>query len=199
MYYIFQLRRYGPIYNEAFKLEERDERDEAAYKIVKKGLHELPRYGPLWMGLLRIVERRDTARESRSWLLGAEPKLVRLHEEASQAVQRISRELVWKVHFERAQAEVRAFTCDKNLMHAAIACTCTCTSHMHIARVCQLLAQLSAHILQMYISEGKYMISKALELINIHAFRNFIFNIFIIIFRNALLIWLRRVGRTPWL
>ena len=51
--------RYGPIYFEAFKLEDRDERDAAALLVVKKGLKELPRYGPLWFGLLRIIERRD--------------------------------------------------------------------------------------------------------------------------------------------
>jgi hypothetical protein len=53
------LLRYGPIYLEAFKLEDRDERDAAALLVVKKGLKELPRYGPLWFGLLRIIERRD--------------------------------------------------------------------------------------------------------------------------------------------
>lgn len=51
--------RYGPIYYEAFKLEDRDERDGAALSVVKNGLGELPRYGPLWFGLLKIVERRD--------------------------------------------------------------------------------------------------------------------------------------------
>jgi hypothetical protein len=52
-------RRYGPIYFEAFKLEDRDERDASALCVVKKGLKELPRYGPLWFGLLKIIERRD--------------------------------------------------------------------------------------------------------------------------------------------
>ena len=51
--------RYGPIYFEAFKLEDRDERDASALSVVKKGLKELPRYGPLWFGLLKIIERRD--------------------------------------------------------------------------------------------------------------------------------------------
>ena len=51
--------RYGPIYFEAFKLEDRDERDASALLVIKKGLGELPRYGPLWFGLLRLLERKD--------------------------------------------------------------------------------------------------------------------------------------------
>ena len=107
-YLIQHVPWYGPIYHEAFKLEERDERDDAALTVVKKGLRELPRYGPLWFGLLRVVERRDAKNEMRKWLLGGFPQLTHMREEAALAVHCISRELVWKVHFERAQAEERA-------------------------------------------------------------------------------------------
>ena len=107
-YLIQHVPWYGPIYHEAFKLEERDERDDAALTVVKKGLRELPRYGPLWFGLLRVVERRDAKNEMRKWLLGGFPQLIHMREEAALAVHCISRELVWKVHFERAQAEERA-------------------------------------------------------------------------------------------
>ena len=107
-YLIQHVPWYGPIYHEAFKLEERDERDDAALTVVKKGLRELPRYGPLWFGLLRVVERRDAKGEMRKWLLGGFPQLSHMREEAALAVHCISRELVWKVHFERAQAEERA-------------------------------------------------------------------------------------------
>jgi hypothetical protein len=105
-YLIQQVPWYGPIYYEAFKLEDRDGQDAAALSVVKKGLKEQPRYGPLWFGLLRIVERRDNKSESRYWLIGTPPVLARLRDEAALAVRCISRELVWKVHFERAQVNL---------------------------------------------------------------------------------------------
>jgi hypothetical protein len=41
--------------------------------------------------------------ENRQWLVGVPPVLARTREEANLAVRRISRELVWKIHFEKAQ------------------------------------------------------------------------------------------------
>lgn len=107
-YLMDQVPWYGPIYYEAYKLEEKCEHDAAAMDIISRGLRVLPRYGPLWSGLLRMVERRDVRMESRSWYSGIPPQLSRLRKESNRAIKSISRELVWKVHFELAQAEERA-------------------------------------------------------------------------------------------
>ena len=50
---------YGPIYHEAFRLEQRAGLDSAALDIVERGLLEIPRYGPLWFGAFRVCERLD--------------------------------------------------------------------------------------------------------------------------------------------
>eukprot|EP00607_Mallomonas_marina_P009137 CAMPEP_0182422658 /NCGR_PEP_ID=MMETSP1167-20130531/8401_1 /TAXON_ID=2988 /ORGANISM="Mallomonas Sp, Strain CCMP3275" /LENGTH=1499 /DNA_ID=CAMNT_0024600895 /DNA_START=12 /DNA_END=4508 /DNA_ORIENTATION=+ len=107
-YLISHVPWYGPIYFEAFRLEEKSENWYAAIDVVRKGLDEIPRYGPLWFGLLRLMERFDVQEEKGGWLQGATPMLRRVREKAQQAVLNISRELVWKVHFEQAQAEERA-------------------------------------------------------------------------------------------
>lgn len=99
---------YGPIYFEAYKLEEKIDRSAVAMDIIQRGLKNLPRYGPLWFGLLRMVERRDVLDEMRKWLQGCSPCLRRLRAESSNAITSISRELIWKVHFELSQAEERA-------------------------------------------------------------------------------------------
>jgi tetratricopeptide (TPR) repeat protein len=100
---------YGPIYHEAFRLEEKAELFDRAISVVKAGLKELPRYGPLWFGMMRVMERRDMVDEANNWTKGdVEPKLVRTRKECQKAVCCISRELVWKVHFEQAQTEERA-------------------------------------------------------------------------------------------
>ena len=99
---------YGPIYFEAFRLEEKSDQWFSAIDIVKKGLEGIPRYGPLWFGLLRLMERLDVQEERGGWLLGAAPVLYRVREQTEYAVKNISRELVWKVHFEQAQTEERA-------------------------------------------------------------------------------------------
>ena len=101
---------YGPIYYEAFRLEEKAELFDVAYFVIKKGLAELPRYGPLWFGLLRIMERADIIAELQTWQSGdgKPPVLARVRTECQNAVSRISRELVWKIHFEQAQIEERA-------------------------------------------------------------------------------------------
>eukprot|EP01034_Spumella_vulgaris_P027264 gene27264-33958_t len=105
---MIQVPWYGPIYFEAFRLEEKEHSDLAALKIIRKGLEELPRYGPLWFGLLRIMERQDTVEESKAWMRGERPRLVNMCREADEAIRLISRELTWKVHFEKAQAQERA-------------------------------------------------------------------------------------------
>lgn len=100
---------YGPIYHEAFRLEEKAEYFDRALAVVQKGLHELPRYGPLWFGLLRIMERKDMLDEANNWTTGETlPLLKRTRTESQKAICSISRELVWKVHFEQAQIEERA-------------------------------------------------------------------------------------------
>ena len=100
---------YGPIYHEAFRLEEKAELFDRAIAVVRTGLKELPRYGPLWFGMLRVMERSDILEEASSWTKGdVEPRLIRTREESQNAICCISRELVWKVHFEQAQTEERA-------------------------------------------------------------------------------------------
>jgi tetratricopeptide (TPR) repeat protein len=99
---------YGPIYFEAFRLDEKESDYENALKIIRKGLSELPRYGPLWFGLLRIMERYDVQAEEQEWLAGNRPKLVNSRAEILSAVKNISPELIWKLYFEQAQVEERA-------------------------------------------------------------------------------------------
>lgn len=99
---------YGPIYYEAYKLDERELMYESALEIIRRGLKELPRYGPLWFGLLKIMERYDYRDEMKHWLFGHRPTLRRLREEANNAARSITHELIWKVSFEHSQAEERA-------------------------------------------------------------------------------------------
>ncbi len=99
---------YGPIYYEAYKLEEKNNNLDSAISIVRKGLAELPRYGPLWFGLLKIVEKADFAAERFSFFYGRMPVLAGLKNEVASSVRVISRELMWKVHFEHSQAQERA-------------------------------------------------------------------------------------------
>lgn len=53
-YLIKNVPWYGPIYQEAYRFEEKCEEYERAIAIVEKGLKENPRYGPLWFSALRI-------------------------------------------------------------------------------------------------------------------------------------------------
>jgi la-related protein 1 len=116
---------YGPIYFEAYRLEEKAGHFFTAMSIIRSGLDELPRYGPLWFGLLRLSERGDINDEipryvyseqsnvysltcNDRWRQGLPPVLKRVREAAQKAVKNISKELVWKVYFEAAQAEVCA-------------------------------------------------------------------------------------------
>ena len=52
-----------------------------ANKIVRRGLREIPRYGPLWFGAMRMEKSEEIYEEAR---------------------QKISKELVWKVWIEEA-------------------------------------------------------------------------------------------------
>ena len=107
-YLITQVPWYGPIYYEAYRLEEKCENFEAAYRTVFAGLKELPRYGPLWFGLLRLSERDDVQEEAHAWVCGVRPRLTRTREDVKRGVLLISRELVWKLYFEAGQIEERA-------------------------------------------------------------------------------------------
>lgn len=99
---------YGPIYFEAFKLEEKEGNYQAAMEIIERGLKSLPRYGPLWFALLKLREREDVEKEWKGLLIeGGFPRLSHLRGSVAEAIKSISRELVWKIHFEHAQAEER--------------------------------------------------------------------------------------------
>ena len=58
-YLIAHVPWYGPLYQEALRLEEKADRPRAAIKIARLGLKETPRYGPLWFGAFRSSERLD--------------------------------------------------------------------------------------------------------------------------------------------
>jgi la-related protein 1 len=107
-YLIGHVPWYGPIYNEAFRLEEKCEQHAAALSIVERGLTEIPRYGPLWFGAFRLCERLDMEAGREALARGQVPDLVRTREVISRALGSISKELIWKVHFEAAQIEERA-------------------------------------------------------------------------------------------
>jgi len=111
----------GQIYLEAAKLEERQHAYQSALTIVHRGLSEQPRFGHLWFAGFRLnemieVDRRmkwfnDACRTWASSIHSADqetrPRLV-LTLSATEAVYEravgdIANELVWKVHFEKAQ------------------------------------------------------------------------------------------------
>lgn len=99
---------YGPIYNEAFRLEEKCQGHAAALAIVERGLKEIPRYGPLWFGAFRLCERLDLDAGKDAVARGLVPDLPRTRDMIFRALGSISKELIWKVHFEAAQIEERA-------------------------------------------------------------------------------------------
>lgn len=68
---------YGPIYNEAFRLEEKSEHHASALAIVERGLKEIPRYGPLWFGAFRLCERSVRLPLPPAYLLAATQTLTR--------------------------------------------------------------------------------------------------------------------------
>ncbi|CAM9266433.1 unnamed protein product, partial [Ectocarpus fasciculatus] len=100
---------YGPIYSEALRLEETGHHFTSCIGIIKRGLHELHRYGPLWFGLMRAVEQFDVENEKTAWgMAGCQPRLDNVKLFLELAVKHISRELVWKLHFEMGQIVERA-------------------------------------------------------------------------------------------
>ena len=80
-------------------MEEKYEDLGSAMDIVRKGLQELPRYGPLWFGLLRFSEAQDTLDERKGWIRGRSPVLPRVKTEADAAIRCISKVSIWKIHF----------------------------------------------------------------------------------------------------
>jgi len=91
---------YGPLYLEAYKLERDSDQPAEALAIVERGLAEIPRYGPLWFGAFRLCEGLDL--DEGSYDLPRTMKMI------ERAISSISRELLWKVHLEAAQAHERA-------------------------------------------------------------------------------------------
>lgn len=62
----------------------------------------------MWFGLLRLQEAADLEQQKNKIAVGAFPKLRRVEKCVEEALRSISRELVWKLHFEKAQIEERA-------------------------------------------------------------------------------------------
>lgn len=93
-YLLSEVPWHGPIFTEAVKFEERNERDDLALPICQAGLAAIPRHAPLWFSAMRLSERGCRLGEARLIL--------------REAVSNVSRELVWKLHFEAAQMEARA-------------------------------------------------------------------------------------------
>jgi len=91
---------YGPLYLEAFRLERDYERPINALGVVERGLKEIQRYGPLWFGAFRVCEGLDI--DTNDLHL---PRTLGMIERSTEC---ISRELIWKVHLEAAQAHERA-------------------------------------------------------------------------------------------
>jgi la-related protein 1 len=107
-YLMQHVSRHGPIYYEAYRLEEKCEEWEKALEIVERGLEANPRYGPLWFAAFHLYEKRAYLNSNPS-----EPvNLDSVRECLDRAVQNISKELIWKVHFEQAQIEERARNID---------------------------------------------------------------------------------------
>eukprot|EP00968_Pinguiococcus_pyrenoidosus_P005375 scaffold344_cov235-Pinguiococcus_pyrenoidosus.AAC.1 len=98
---------YGPIYHEACRLEERAGRFSHAKAIVQRGLREVSRYGPLWFDAFRLSERLDIEDGTGLIAMGHRPQMKRTRETLAMALKVITKELVWKVHYERAQIEDR--------------------------------------------------------------------------------------------
>lgn len=116
-YLIKHVPWYGPIFNEAFRLEERHENHRRAAVLVERGLEENPRYGPLWFSALRVQER--LAYEQLSGDLSA------LRCAVKRALACVPKELVWKIHFEHAQVEERAGLlqrCRREYVRSAYSC-----------------------------------------------------------------------------
>lgn len=108
-YLMQHVSRHGPIYYEAYRLEEKCEEWEQALEIVERGLEANPRYGPLWFAAFHLYEKRAYLQvKSKDQKVDLEP----IRECLQRAVQNISKELIWKVYFEQAQIEERAGNVD---------------------------------------------------------------------------------------
>ena len=104
-------RRYGPIYYEAFRFEERCQDDGRALRVIRRGIREIARYGPLWFGAFRLYEKLETeafVRECTERRLAGLPMLPvdgtalskwlsNTRASVADAITCISQELVWKV------------------------------------------------------------------------------------------------------
>lgn len=115
-YLLRTVKWYGPIYYEVALFEERLERCEIALKIVLQGLNEIPRYGPLWFLKFRLCEK-----------LGNGGLMTSRHAIDS-ALAAISKELLWKVHYEHGMLESRARNIDgsrKAFREAILSCSNT--------------------------------------------------------------------------
>lgn len=86
---------YGPLYQEAYRLERDLGRPVAALAVVENGLTAIPRYGPLWFGAFRICEGMDLSEKAF--------EMPRTSAMLDRAKQKISRELIWKVHLDAAE------------------------------------------------------------------------------------------------
>jgi hypothetical protein len=85
---------YGPLYLEAYKLEKDLGRSKDALAVVERGLEAIPRYGPLWFGAFRLCEEMDIA--NKRYDLPQSMAMIQ------RATDKISKELIWKVHLEAA-------------------------------------------------------------------------------------------------
>jgi len=89
---------YGPIFQEAYRFEDRCEHFENAVGVVEQGLRENPKYGPLWFSALRLFEKV------------APEKLPDTFRMASEC---LMKDLKWKAYFEMAQIYERACKFDE--------------------------------------------------------------------------------------
>ena len=93
-YLMHHVSWYGPLYLEAYKLEKNLGRFHEALEVVERGLNAVPRYGPLWFGAFRLCEELDQS--SQQYFL---PQAMTMIDRATSSV---SKEVIWKVHFEAA-------------------------------------------------------------------------------------------------
>eukprot|EP00808_Paulinella_micropora_P032341 g67634.t1 len=92
-YLMLHVPWYGPVFYEACRFEEKLEEDERALFVAEKGLAAVPKYGPLWFIAFRLYQKTSK---------GDMEKPRRL---LTRALQHISSDVVWKLHFEAAHME----------------------------------------------------------------------------------------------
>ncbi len=101
----------GPVFYEASRFEEKRENYRVAVDIVHAGLRTCGKYGPLWFALMRLSEKLHGVTTPLS-LAGPDglPDTTYLQQArgaVEQALLVVSKELIWKVHFEAAGLEER--------------------------------------------------------------------------------------------